>query len=115
MKLFKEQFAGLADVGMELGRRLDRMFGRVFDNSEFIDFTVRQFVDTTSGDQMVNLPDGFDVRIKDYYVVKIDSSVNVVNIVPMTGQTILGLSSYTLSTQYDSITLTCNAGVWYAR
>ena len=116
MKLQKEVFSNIKELPTELLKRLDRMFGRIFDNSEYIDFTVRTFVDATSGNVDCFLPSGFSPTGKDYYIVKTDSSANTVTI-RLTDPTenILGVSTYVLAAQYDNVTLTFEGKTWYVR
>jgi hypothetical protein len=73
----------------------------------------RYFTDATSGAVTHSLPDGYTVDF-DFLFVKIDASVNAVTVVAYTGQSINGLSSVSLSSQYSLITIAfCRAtGVW---
>jgi hypothetical protein len=61
----------------------------------------RELIDTTSGSVVRYLPNG-NLADFDFQFVKLDGSANTVTITPYTGQTILGLSSLVLTTQYEA-------------
>lgn len=64
----------------------------------------RQLCNTTSGNQVFQLPDG-TLTLVDYLFIKVDGSGNTVTIYPAAGQTINGASSKVLSTQYAKVLL----------
>lgn len=115
MKLPKELFLGWAsDFPVGFAVQLDRMFGKIFDRSEYIQFCVRDYVDATAGAVNKYLPNGDVNPDKDYQYVKIDASVNTVTINAYTGQTINGAATYVLAAQYDRLWVgwSKEAGEW---
>lgn len=106
IKLLKEAVTE-GTKSRELGV-INRMFERIFDRSDTIPFTVREFVNATSGAVSRYLPDGNTNPDKDYYYMKTDSSVNAVTIYPYDTQTINGAASYVLAAQYDRLWLGWN-------
>lgn len=55
-----------------------------------------------------SLSSGFKYTIK-----KIDASANAVTLDPFSSETIDGSATYTLSSQYDSVTVVCNGTNWF--
>jgi len=114
MKYQSEKFVGaFTQLPGDFLTRLDRMFAQTGDVASYIQLEVRQFVDATSGATSVYLPPIATNRDKDYYFVKIDSSVNAVTIYPAGTDTIEGATSLALAAQYDWAKLRPNNGVWY--
>ena len=115
MKKFKrETFSDVTDVTrLEFRARIDRMFGRLYDLSEYTPLVVRVFVDATAAAVSKYLPDGTTQPDKDYYFVKTDVSVNAVTIYPFGTQTIEGAASLALAAQYAKAHLVYDKGVWY--
>lgn len=113
-KLQTEKFVGIFSFGpADFLQRLDRMFGRIFDRSEYIPFVVRDFRDASAAAVTVSLPNGVTNPDKDYYIVKTDASANAVTIAAFTSDSIQGAATITLAAQYDSAWLTYKNGVWY--
>lgn len=72
------------------------------------------FCDATSGAFTIKLPDAATYPAHQYTLIKIDSSANAVTIGRTGTDTINGATSYSLSGQYDSVTVVSKgSGVWY--
>lgn len=71
-------------------------------------------VDASGGAVTVTLPPAIVFRGRTVRVVKIDSSVNPVNVEPSAGETINSASSTTLSSQWDAMVLFSTGEDWIA-
>lgn len=71
------------------------------------------FCDTTEGNITVNLPTAVNNNGKVFEIIKTDVSVNVVTVTPGGSETINGLSTQSLSSQYDILKIVSNGSNWY--
>lgn len=117
MKAIKqERFApSNSEINSEFFSRLDRLFSRLTELSRYTPTVVREFIDTTAGSVVRNLPNGLISDDKDYYYAKVDATANTVTINPFSPQTIYGLSSLTLSARGDAVLLAFDSKsqAWY--
>jgi hypothetical protein len=74
------------------------------------DYTI--LTDATAGAITISLPDASSLSGKTYIIKKTDSSSNAVTIDPNGSQTIDGVTTYTLSTQYKYVTVQAYGGSW---
>ncbi len=103
-----ESFTSGSGPPSDLFLRLDRMFRRIFDRSSTIPFTIREFIDTTTGSTTRFLPDGRKSPDKDYFFGKSDVSVNTITITAFGTQTINGSTSIVLASQFNFVNLAWN-------
>lgn len=69
--------------------------------------------DCTSGAITVNLPALSGITNRIYVIKKIDNSINAVTIDGSGSETIDGITTNTISSQYNSITLQAGASEWH--
>jgi hypothetical protein len=70
-------------------------------------------VDATAAPVIVNLPAAAVATKVKYTIMKIDSSANSVAIIGYDTETINGLNTAMLNTQYDKYSILCDGASWY--
>jgi hypothetical protein len=93
------------------GTALDRVRKEYEETIGIVELS-KSFVDATSGPQNFQLPSGFLVN-RNFFIAKVDPTVNNVIILPADGETIEGATSVSMGTQYETRHLTFHGGVWY--
>lgn len=71
------------------------------------------FLDASTIEFTTTLPTALEVTGRTFRLVKSDSSTNAITISAMLGETIMGLPSILLLSQYETATLTSHDGSWW--
>lgn len=69
--------------------------------------------DATSGSFNVTLPAASGSNGKRFKIKRINTNINTVGIIPTGGDTIDGISVYTISNTFETVELVCNGSAWY--
>ena len=80
-------------------------FERIVDAFKLLDSVYPELIDTTAASVSRYLPDGNKEFTKQYRYMKVDNTANTVTIYALSGQTVMGTTSYVLAARYDRIWL----------
>lgn len=70
-------------------------------------------VNAVGGNKNITLPDAVEVPNFQFAIKKIDASVNIVTVLPSGSQTIDGISSRIINTQYEAVLLVSDGLNWF--